>query len=227
MSNLNQQNELELLAVKAALLIPLGQAAIRNYIRNGQFGLISVTRGTTIHFEGEVCLKMEIILAGEIIIERIDAFGNLMTVARCYQDDVLGGNLLFSKNPFYPMTLSAAQDTVLLSIDRNLLFELLSQFPPFLRLYLQFSSDRASMLGEQIRHYVNKTIRMCIINFIKQEYEQQKINPIHLNLSKKKLAEKIGVQRTSISRELAKMRQEGLINYDKNSLTIINDHILK
>ena len=169
---------------------------------------------------------MEIILTGEVLIERTDASGNLMTVAHCYRDDLLGGNLLFSKNPHYPMALMAAQDTVLLTIDKNLLFELLSQCPPFLQIYLELSSDRANVLGNQIRQYVNQPIRVSLIHYIQQEYGRQKSNPIRLNISKKMLAEKLGVQRTSISRELAKMRQESLVIYDKYSITVLDENIL-
>ncbi|NLZ83309.1 MAG: winged helix-turn-helix domain-containing protein, partial [Clostridiales bacterium] len=46
-------------------------------------------------------------------------------------------------------------------------------------------------------------------------------NHIKLNMTKKALAERIGVQRTSLSRELAKMRAEGLILFDKDAITIL------
>ena len=35
------------------------------------------------------------------------------------------------------------------------------------------------------------------------------------------LAEKIGVQRTSLSRELAKMREDGLVVFDEKSITLL------
>ena len=36
------------------------------------------------------------------------------------------------------------------------------------------------------------------------------------------LAERIGVQRTSLSRELAKMREDGLIEFNSVSVTLLN-----
>jgi Mn-dependent DtxR family transcriptional regulator len=41
-------------------------------------------------------------------------------------------------------------------------------------------------------------------------------------MTKKELAEKIGVQRPSLSRELNKMRKDGLITYDPTQITIID-----
>ena len=45
-------------------------------------------------------------------------------------------------------------------------------------------------------------------------------------LTKKELADRIGVQRTSLSRELQKMKNEGLLEYDKSSISVLNQKIL-
>lgn len=59
---------------------------------------------------------------------------------------------------------------------------------------------------------------MCYLNY---ERKKQNSNIIKLGITKKALAEKIGVQRTSLSRELAKMRDEGLIKFDAESIEIL------
>jgi Mn-dependent DtxR family transcriptional regulator len=65
-----------------------------------------------------------------------------------------------------------------------------------------------------------KTIRQCIIDFLTYEYYIQNSLRIVLGISKKELAERIGVQRPSLLRELNKMRTDGLIEYDAHSITI-------
>ena len=63
-----------------------------------------------------------------------------MTVAEFLSDDILGGNLLFSKNPHYPMTITAKSPAVILEINRERLFQLFSDNHDFLRRYLEFIS---------------------------------------------------------------------------------------
>ena len=46
-------------------------------------------------------------------------------------------------------------------------------------------------------------------------------NRIQLPVTKKELAEQIGVQRTSLSRELQKMRNEGLLAYDSRTIQLL------
>jgi len=86
-----------------------------------------------------------------------------------------------------------------------------------------FNHDNNTLiLTDKIKTLSLKSIRQCIIDFLMYESYVQKSNVIKLEVTKKDLAEKFGVQRSSLSRELNKMRKEGLIEYDAYSITIIN-----
>lgn len=199
----------------------LSDEEILTNLKNGNFKVTSYTKNSVIHFDGEACNKLEIILSGKVVIDRIDESGGLLTISEFYKDDILGGNLLFSKNPSYPMTISTQLATDILEIDKEALFELFRNNSVFLRTYLEFTSDHAYILGDKIKHYVNKTIRECLMSYLDYESKKQNSNHIKLNITKKALAEKIGVERTSLSRELGKMRDEGLILFDKDSITLL------
>lgn len=194
---------------------------LAQFLEEGSFKTSSYSKNSVVHFEGEVCDKLEIVLSGKVVVERIDDAGTLMTVAEFFDNDMIGGNLIFSKKPFYPMTITAKYPSVILGIDKNRLFELFSNNKEFLMCYLESVSEHATILGDKIKHYVNRTIRECVLNFLNYERQKQHSNRVKLNMSKKELAEKIGVQRTSLSRELAKMKSEGLILFDANYITIL------
>lgn len=204
-----------------ALIKSLSDEDILTNVKNGKFKVTSYKKSSVVHFDGETCIKLEIILSGKVVVDRIDESGNLLTISAFYKDDILGGNLLFSKSPYYPMTVSTQLPTDILEIDKEALFELFCNNPSFLRTYLELTSDRAFILGDKIKHYINKTIRESIMNYLNYESKKQNSNHIKLNITKKALAERIGVQRTSLSRELAKMRKDGLILFDTDSITLL------
>ena len=206
---------------QTVLLKSLSADEIRPYLAEGRFKISSYGKNSIVHFVGEICSKLEIILTGGVVVERIDESGNLMTVAEFLSDDILGGNLLFSRNPHYPMTITAKQPTVILEINKELLFQLFSDNHEFLKRYLEFVSDHATILGDRIKHYVNRTIRESILSYLDYERRKQNSSHIRLNITKKALAERIGVQRTSLSRELAKMKKDGLINFDSDSIELV------
>ena len=193
---------------------------IDSYLTEGSCKITQYGKNNIVHFVGEVCSKLEIILSGKVVIERIDESGNLMTIAEFLGGDVLGGNLMFSKNPYYPMTVTAKEATLILEINKDRLFQLFSDNREFLRSYLEYVSDHTVILGDRIKHYVNRTIRESIISYLNYECKKQNSTTIKLSMTKKALAERIGVQRTSLSRELAKMREDGLIEFSPISIIL-------
>ncbi len=195
---------------------------IESYLIEGSCKITQYKKNNIVHFVGEVCSKLEIILSGKVVIERIDESGNLMTIAEFLGGDVLGGNLMFSKNPYYPMTVTAKEATLILEINKDRLFRLFSDNHEFLSSYLEYVSDHTVILGDRIKHYVNRTIRESIISYLNFEAKKQNSSIIKLSMTKKALAERIGVQRTSLSRELAKMREDGLIEFNSVSVTLLN-----
>ena len=196
---------------------------IESYLSEGSCKITQYGKNNIVHFVGEVCSKLEIILSGKVVIERIDESGNLMTIAEFYGGDVLGGNLMFSKNPYYPMTVTSKDATLILEINKNRLFSLFSDNHEFLKSYLEYVSDHTVILGDRIKHYVNRTIRESIISYLDYECKKQNSNIIKLSMTKKALAERIGVQRTSLSRELAKMREDGLIEFTPVSISLLHN----
>ena len=81
-------------------------------------------------------------------------------------------------------------------------------------------SDRTLVLTDKINTISPRSIRKKVIDFLTEEYRLQGSQIIVLGISKKELAERLGMQRTSLSRELARMKTDGMIDYDTRTITI-------
>lgn len=206
-------------------VIPSNQ--LESFISQGSLLIKGYSPNEIIHFDGDSCTNMEIILMGEVNVERIDEDGNLMTVAAFNAGNCLGANLLFSSNPYFPMTVSAKSDVSILSMKESAVFNLCITNEDFLKHFLQVISDHTILLGAKIKHYVNRSIRESLTAFLVHESLSQESNHIKLRYTKKALAERMGVQRTSLSRELQKMRKEGLIEFDAESITVLDEGFLE
>ncbi|PKM93771.1 MAG: Crp/Fnr family transcriptional regulator [Firmicutes bacterium HGW-Firmicutes-1] len=210
-----------------SLLKPIPIALLEEAFNSKALKIKTYSKDEIIHFDGDICRIVEILLLGKVVVERIDESGNLLIITEFYPDDILGGNLIFSKNPHYPMTVTAKSDTTILEIQKELLFELCSTNKDFLKLFLEYISDHALLLGDKIKHYVNRSIRESLVAYLKNAYMLQNSNKIMLNMTKKEIADRMGVQRTSLSRELQKMKNEGLILFDTESITILDTNMIK
>lgn len=194
--------------------------------QNNLYRISTYFKDSVVHLQNEKCESLDIILSGTVIVQKIDSDGDLLTICNFSAGEAMGENLLFSHRNFYPMTITAKCDTEILQIKRELIMKLCQENMKFLNGFLQSASDKTLILMGKIKTLALKTIRQCIIEFLLYEYHVQKSTTIKLNMTKKELAEKIGVQRPSLSRELNKMRKDGLIIYDPKQITITDVDLL-
>ncbi|MCM8709437.1 Crp/Fnr family transcriptional regulator [Clostridium sp. SYSU_GA19001] len=198
-----------------------------NLFKTHNYIISKYNKGSIIHFETEKCNYWDIILKGQVFIQKIDEKGNVLTITEFKVGDSIGGNLLFSKYPYYPMSVLAKCDTEILHINKDFVLLLCQISQDFLIQFLTCISDKTAILTSKIKSISMKSIRESIIEFLNYEYYTQKNKKIKLYITKKELAEKLGFQRTSLSRELNKMKKDGLIDYDANYITICNFDIIR
>lgn len=188
------------------------------YINKYRIG--KYAKGSVIYFQNEKCSTLDMPLSGSVVVQSINEDGNILTVSEFSRGDIIGLNLLFSQKSYYPMTIIAKSDSTILHIKKEVILELSMRNKNFLLMLLQYLSERSVFLTDKIKLISGKSIRQLILDFLTFEYHIQRNSRIKLTMTKKELAERFGIQRTSLSRELQKMRKEGLIDYGRDYIII-------
>lgn len=179
-----------------------------------------------IHQDGDPCLGLEIVIKGSIHAQKINKDGGVLTINYLKVGGLIGTNVIFSNDPVYPMNVLAKTSTTIMHIKKDLLLKLCGEDQQFLLAFLQCVSDKTYFLTNKIKTLSHQSIRSSVMNFLKEQYRIQKNPRITLPMTKKDLAEFLGIQRTSLSRELSKMKKEGLIDYDPTTITLSNLSLL-
>lgn len=179
-----------------------------------------------IFVEDDDCNNLSVILEGNVEIQKIDMSGKVLSVAKFEPGDVFGELLIFSNNRF-PMTVVSNTSSTIMHISKDSVIRLCQAETKFLYAYLNLISSKAFMLNQKLKEVTLKTIRQQIAEFIMKQSKLQKSDTINLNMTKKEWADKLGVQRPSLSRELIKMKEEGILDLDKNLITILDKEALE
>ncbi|GAU76641.1 Crp/Fnr family transcriptional regulator [Fusibacter sp. 3D3] len=196
-------------------------AQLETIIKRDQVSIKSFKAHNIIHLELETCTHLDFILEGKVIIQQIDINGNLLTMTEFSAGDNIGGNVLFSQANFYPMTIIALTDVVIMQFSKSIVLKFCQTNQSFLENFLMSLSDKSFILTQKIKVLSTKSIREMCLDFIENEFKKQNQNPIMLPLSKKALSEKLGIQRTSLSRVLTQLQLEGYIEYSGRSIKIL------
>ena len=59
----------------------LSDEDILTNLKSGKFKVTSYKKSSVVHFDGETCSKLEIILSGKVVVDRIGESGNLLTIS--------------------------------------------------------------------------------------------------------------------------------------------------
>lgn len=181
-----------------------------------QFG-----KDTVIHFEDERCDYIEIITKGAIQIEQWNQKGEIKLIREYHKNDVFGMNVIFSSEPVYFMNVITTEETDIYRIHRDTLENLIDISSLFRMSFIQLLSDNTAKIGLKIKSDFKQSLRDKIKQFLIEKRIINGSDKIVLTMSKTQLAYHFGCERTSLSRELQKMREDKLILFDRNSITIL------
>jgi len=199
-----------------------------NYIYSKISGSIKkYKKGETISHESDNCNELSVILDGKTELQTIFPSGKVFTLAQLSQGDGFGEAVLFSSTHKYPISVIALSNARIIEISKDKLMEVFTECPVLLENFLALLSNRLIMLNKKLKLLSIDSIRGKLCHMLLEKYKVQQTNMIKLSASKKSLAEQLGVQRPSLSRELIKMKNEGLIDYDKDIVKILDIDMLE
>ncbi|MEW8955542.1 Crp/Fnr family transcriptional regulator [Clostridium sp.] len=200
---------------------------IEKLMKNLTYSIKDYGKEDIIFMEDETCKSLSIILKGSVEIQKIDSSGKVLKVSKFKSGDVFGENLLFGDKNTYPMTVVSTDNSLIMHISKDSLSKLCESHSNFLYEFLKIQSNKALALSSKIKEVTLKTIKQKVCEFLLNEYEKSKNTTIKLDMSKKEWADRLGVQRPSLSRELIKLKEEGVIDYDKDYIVIKDIEILE
>lgn len=163
-----------------------------------------------------------IILTGSVDVQKIFASGKAITVNRRFRMELIADASLFAGIEHYPSTISACENCQILLINKNALLKLFSLDERIMINFLECVSNKVLGLNNTIEILSLSSVPSKIAYFLILEKKKQKSNTITLQFSKKSLAEHLNVSRPTLSRELQKMQQTGIISFQKRTIKILN-----
>lgn len=178
------------------------------------------SKGDVILAEDDTCDTLNFILEGTVEVQKMDVSGKVLSIAEFHKGEIFGEMLIFADRNTSPINAISKNKTSVLHIQKNSVIRLCQGNSSFLMEYLRIISNKAMILNLKLKEVTLKTIRQKISEFILAQYKQQNSLKIKINMTKKDWADKIGVQRPSLSRELIKMKDEGVIDYSKDIIII-------
>lgn len=180
---------------------------------------------------GESIDKFGLVLEGEVNVIKESAEGNRIIISVIKKGDLFGEMLVFSSQKIWPVTVRVQSSCKILFITNSDLIircgKNCSWHISMVENFMKVMSDKALMLNKKVQYLSIKSIRGKISTYLLEQYKKNKGNTIVLPLKRNELADFLNVSRPSMSREICKMRDEGIIDFHLSTFKITDIETLK
>ena len=192
------------------ILAVLPQDEIQRQYDDGQLYQKNYTKGMVLSNQKDLCDTLDIVLSGSFVTYSLAENGSAMQVFEFVKGQMLGANLLFGDSHAYPLTVYCAANGEILHVTKKAVSDFLHHYD-FAMAFIVMLSQNSQRLNQKMRMGLHKTLRENLLEYLEQQARLQQSDTIVLPISKKQLADYLGVQRPSLFRELKKMVDEGAI----------------
>jgi len=195
--------------------------------------LLSCLSAKTVHYEknryiylsGENFEGMGIVLSGNVQVVKEDYFGNRLIIAELGEAELFGETFACADIKTLPVSVFATTDSDILFIDYRKLISPCSNSCSFhsklIYNMLRIVAMKNIMLNEKIEVMSKRSTREKLTAYLSAEAQKTKNSSFTIPFNRQELADYLSVERSAMSAELSRMRDDGLLEFDKNRFELL------
>lgn len=205
-------------------------AGIRREDMAGMLGCIgyhvrSYPKGEIIAFEAEIINHVGVVLKGNVDMLKEDLWGNRTMLVRMGKDEVFGETFACGEDALSMVTFAAAEDARVLFLSFSRVMHTCTHACAFHQTLIEnmvrIIARKNRELMRKVEVVSKRSLREKILAYLSIQAQQQNAKTFVVPLGRVELAEYLCADRSALTRELAKMREEGVIDFHRNTFKIL------
>ena len=182
-------------------------------------------KGAVILSAGHRTDSMGLVLSGSVTVQSNDLWGNRTILTCVSEGDFFAGTFAWLPDRVMLVDVVANEDCRILFLNVALLRDLLpGQHPWAARLtvnLLTIAARKNLMLTGRVFHTTPKSARARIMAYLNSVSLQKQSREFDIPFDRQQLADYLNLDRSAMSKELGRMRREGLIEAKKNHFILL------
>lgn len=187
-------------------------------------------KGEVIIHQGDHTDKLGVVISGGIEAVRLDVDGNTALISTLKKGDVFADFLAADGTAQSPVSIIAREECRVLFVPFGMLFMSTTGFAEERRIMLsnlaKIYAGKYFLLMDRLICMSAPTLRGKIVKFFNLMHQKSGATTFELPFDREGFARYLNADRSALSRELAKMKKEGLIEYYKSSFRITSDSLI-
>ncbi len=191
-----------------------------------QAKLRTFKKGEYVFREGEHIDNIMVLAVGKLLVQRDDFWGNRSIVNVIRIGEMFGEAYVAPESGAILNDVVAEEDSTVIFFDVRRILTVCSTACRFHSMVVQnlfFAiSEKNRKLVQKIGHMSKRSTRAKLLSYLSEEAKRHNSRHFTIPFNRQQLADFLCVDRSAMSNELCKMRDEGLLQFDKNEFTLLS-----
>ena len=182
-------------------------------------------KGEYVLRQGEHLSDITVLLEGSLHIQKDDYWGNRSILGQITAGEMFGEAYAAPDSDALQYDVVAVEDSAVIFFDVK---RILTTCPSACRFHaavvqnLFFAiSEKNRKLVQKLGHMSKRTTREKLISYLSEEAKRQNRAYFTIPFNRQQLADFLSIDRSAMSNELCKMRDEGLIEFKRNEFRLL------
>ena len=190
-----------------------------------QAKLLTFQKGDYVFREGERIDNITVLVKGKLLVQHDDFWGNRNIVNVIRVGEMFGEAYVAPESGSLLNDVIAEEDSAVIFFDVRRILTVCSTACRFHSMVIQnlfFAiSEKNRKLVQKIGHMSKRSTRAKLLSYLSEEAKRQNSSHFTIPFTRQQLADFLCVDRSAMSNELCKMRDEELLQFDKNQFTLL------
>lgn len=182
-------------------------------------------KGEYVLRQGEHLGDILVLVEGNLYIQKDDYWGNRSILGQISVGEMFGEAYVAPESGALLNDVVAIKDSVVIFFDVKRILITCSSACHFHTMVVQnmfFAiSEKNRQLVQKLSHMSKRSIREKLISYLSEEAKKQNSSYFTIPFNRQQLADFLSVDRSAMSNELCKMRDEGLLEFEKNNFRLL------
>lgn len=211
--------------LRSPLFDGLGPEDRRAVLECVGYHISTFRKGQIVAFEEEDIRHIGILLSGAVDMVKEDLWGDRTMLVRMGKEELFGETFACGDDPVSTVTFVVSEDAKILFLP----------FDRVMHCCTMSCGVHHRLIGNMVRVIANKnrdlmrkveviskrTIRERLLAYLSIQAQLQGSRSLRIPLGRMELADYLCVDRSALTRELAKMKEEGLIDHDRDRFRLL------
>lgn len=184
----------------------------------------SYQKGEYVFHRGERIDRVALLLEGCIHIQKEDYWGNLSILNEISEGEVFGEVYACLGNEEMRNNAVAVKNSEVIFLDINRILTTCPSACSFhgrlIRNLLAVMASKNRILTQKLEHMSRRTTREKLLSYLSEQSLKAKSSSFDIPFNRQQLADFLSVDRSAMSNELCKMRDEGILEFNRNHFTL-------